>query len=73
MSALKPMTEITEHRAIVSWAGAAEPIVLTVYDTGGEVVAVPLSPVRALELAKELSEPAVMATKVKPMGPGWPG
>ena len=61
------------HRAVVTWAGAGEPITLTVYDPDGAVVSVPLSPVRALELAKELSEPAVTAIKTNQWGPGWPG
>lgn len=34
---------------------------------------VPLSPVRALELAKDLMDTAVMAIKFKQWGPGWPG
>ncbi len=36
-----PMTETTEARAVVTWAGAGEPILLTVYDPDG-AVAVPL-------------------------------
>jgi hypothetical protein len=36
-------------------------------------VFLPLLPVRALELARELSEPAVMAIKTEQWGPGWPG
>jgi len=72
MSALKPMTEITEHRAVVSWAGPGKPIVLKVYGPEGEV-AVPLLPKRALTLAKDLTEPAVTAIKTSQWGPGWPG
>jgi hypothetical protein len=40
-------------RAVVTWQGAGEPITLTVRGPDGEVE-VPLTPVRALELAKEL-------------------
>jgi len=36
-------------------------------------VNVPLTPVRALELAKELSEPAVQSIKHSQWSPGWPG
>ena len=56
----------------VTWAGAGQPIMLVVYGPDGEVVAVPLSPVRALELAKDLTEPAVQAIKTAQWGPGWP-
>ncbi len=37
---------------------------LALYGEAGEVVTMPLSPTRALELAKELIEPAVSAIKV---------
>ncbi len=66
------MTETTEPRAVVSWAGAAQPITLAIYSDGGEV-AVDLTPVRALELAQRLTEPAVAAIKHSQWGPGWPG
>jgi hypothetical protein len=36
-------------------------------------VAVPLTPVRALELAQELIQPAVVSIKTNQWGPGWPG
>ena len=36
-----PMTETTEPRAVVSWEGPDQPIVLTLYGPAGEV-AVPL-------------------------------
>ncbi len=45
---------------------------LTAYGPGG-AVAVPLTPVRALELAKDLTEPAVIVIKNSQWGPGWPG
>ena len=45
---------------------------MTVYGPDGEV-AVRLLPVRALELAKALTEPAVTAIKNSQWGPGWPG
>ena len=67
-----PMTETTKPHAVVTWAGDGQPIMLTLYGLDGEVSA-PLSPLRALELAKELMEPAVMAIKVNQWGPGWPG
>ena len=56
----------------VSWAGAGQPIMLRVHGETGEV-AVPLLPKRALELAKDLSEPAVTAIKVAQWGENWPG
>ena len=55
-------------RAAVSWGSPGEPIVLTV----GEV-AVPLTPTRALALAVELTQRAVLTIKVNRWGPGWPG
>ena len=60
------------NRAVVTWEGAGQPIKLTVYSPDGEVVSVPLSPVRALELAKDLTEPAVMAIKTEQWGDSWP-
>lgn len=66
------MTEPTKPRVVVSWAGQNQPVVLALYGPGGEV-AVPLSPTRALELAKELIEPAVTLIKTSAWGPGWPG
>ena len=60
----------TEPRAVVSWAGASESIMLTRYDPDGQVAAVRLSPKRALELAKELIEPAVKAIKTSQWGEG---
>ena len=46
---------------------------LALYGPDGAVVSVSLSPVRALELATELSEPAVMAIKTSQWGKPWPG
>ena len=43
----------TEARAVVSWEGAGQPIMLTIYDSDGKATSVPLRPVRALELARE--------------------
>ncbi len=59
-------------RAVVTWEGPGAPIVLTVYDPDGNV-AVPLTPVRALALAVELTQRAVLTIKVNQWGPGWPG
>ena len=67
------MTAATESRAVVTWTGAGQPIMLTVYGPDGEVATVPLTPVRALELAQELTRPAVVAIKTAQWGPGWPG
>ena len=68
--AREPLTQKTEPR--VSWEGPGQPIVLRVYGPAGEV-AVPLTPVRALTLARELTEPAVSSIKIAQWGPGWPG
>ncbi len=66
------MTETTESRVVITWAGQGQSITLTVHGPDS-AVDVPLTPKRALELARELSEPAVMAIKVAQWGPGWPG
>ncbi len=57
----------TEPRAVVTWEGVGEPIVLRVYGPAGEV-AVPLVPKRALTLAQELLTRGVQAIKAD-----WPG
>ncbi len=56
-----------EPRAVVTWAGPGQPIVLKVYGPAGEV-AVPLLPKRALTLAQELLTRGVQAIKAD-----WPG
>ncbi len=65
-------SDVAERRAVVSWAGAGQPILLAVYGPDGEV-AVRLSPTHALELAKELTEPAVRSIKIGRWGDSWPG
>ena len=51
-------------RAVVTWNGPGEPIMLTVYGPDGAVaVAVPLLPKRALTLAQELLTRGVQAIK----------
>ena len=49
-------------RAVVSWEGPGEPIMLTVYGPDGEI-AVALEPKRALTLAQELLTRGVQAVK----------
>ncbi len=49
-------------RAVVSWNGPSQPIMLTLYGPDGEV-AVPLLPKRALTLAQELLTRGVQAIK----------
>ncbi len=61
------VTTAAEPRAVVTWEGPGEPIVLTLYGPEGEV-AVALLPKRALTLAKELLTCGVQAIKVD-----WPG
>ncbi len=58
-----------EPRAVVSWEGPGEPIMLTVYGPDGEAVAVPLLPKRALTLAQELLTSGVQAIKADPTAP----
>ena len=72
------MTQSTEPRVVVTWQGAGEPITLTVHGPDGNVggappTSIPLTPMRALELARELIKPAVATIKVNQWGPGWPG
>ncbi len=56
------MTETTETRAVVTWDGPGEPIMLARCGLDGEV-AVPLLPKRALALAQELLTRGVQAIK----------
>ncbi len=49
-------------RAVVSWEGPGQPIILTLYGADGEV-ALPLEPKRALTLAQELLTRGVQAIK----------
>ncbi len=60
-----------EPRAVVSWEGPGEPIMLTVYGPDGEV-ALPLLPNRALTLAQELLTHGVAAIKADPEAPWAP-
>ena len=57
------MTETPPIRAVVSWQGAGEPVMLMLYGPDGKVVAVPLEPKRALTLAQELLTCGVQAIK----------
>ena len=70
--AIPPHVGEPEPRAAVSWEDPGEPITLTLYGPDGEV-SMPLTPTRAIELAKELIEPAVQAIKTDQWGEGWPG
>ncbi len=58
-------------RAVVTWEGHGEPIMLTVYSSPGEVT-VPLLPKRALTLAQELLTRGVQAIKAEPEAPWAP-
>ncbi len=62
-----PMTETAEPRAVVSWGGPGQPIVLALYGPAGEA-AVPLLPKRALTLAQELLTAGVAAIKADQWG-----
>ena len=65
---MEPKTNLSEvsnapaPRAVVSWEGPGEPIVLKVYGPVG-TMAVPLLPKRALTLAQELLTRGVQAIK----------
>ncbi len=50
-------------RAVVTWEGPGEPIMLTLCEPDGEAAAVPLLPKRALVLAQELLTHGVQAIK----------
>ncbi len=69
MQGVAPMPA-AEPRAVVTWDGPGQPITLTLYGPGGEV-AVPMVPKRALLLAQELIEPAVV-TETTTAAPGSP-
>ena len=56
------MTEIADPRAVVTWEGPGQPIMLTLYGPDGDL-AVPLLPKRALTLANELLTAGVNAIK----------
>ena len=58
----------TADRAVVTWEGRGEPIMLTLYGPEGELAAMELLPKRCLTLAKEILDTAVLAIKVD-----WPG
>ena len=62
----------TTPRPVVSQAGDGRPIVLTIYGPDGET-GLALSPVRALELGKQLMERAVSSIKTGQWGKPWPG
>ncbi len=51
------------RRAVVTWEGPAQPIMLTLYGPDGEAVALPFEPKRALTLAQELLTRGVQAIK----------
>ncbi len=57
-----------EPRAVVSWKGPGQPVMLTLYGPDGEAVAVPLLPKRALTLAQELLTCGVSAIKADSWG-----
>ena len=66
------MTEATETRAVVTWEGPGQPVVLALHGADGEAVAVPLEPKRALTLAQELLTQGVAAIKADPAAPWAP-
>ncbi len=60
------------NRAVITWEGPGEPIMLTLYGPAGEVAAMSLEPKRALTLAKELLSCGVSAIKANPAAPWAP-
>ncbi len=58
----------TPPRAVVSWEGPGEPILLTLHGPDGETVSLPLLPKRALTLAQELQTAGVSAIKADQWG-----
>ena len=67
-----PLPRLNADRAVVSWAGPGEPVVIALYGEDGAAVAVPLEPKRALSLAQELLTQAVAAIKADPEAPWAP-
>ncbi len=61
--AMKTQLSPPANRAVVTWEGPGQPIVLTIYGPDGEAVALPLLPKRALTLAQELLTRGVQAIK----------
>ncbi len=59
-------------RAVVTWQGPGQPVMLTLYGPDGEVVALALLPKRALTLAQELLTRGVAAIKAEPEAPWAP-
>ena len=57
------MTLPAAGRAVVTWEGPGQPIMLTLYAPDGETVSLPLLPKRALTLAQELLTRGVEAIK----------
>ena len=68
---LRPLPPPAETRAVVTWEGPGELIVLTLYGPDGEVT-VALLPKRALTLANELLTAGVSAIKADPEAPWVP-
>ncbi len=58
-----PLPRLNADRAVVSWNGPSQPVMLTIYGPAGEAVALPLLPKRALTLAQELLTCDVAAIK----------
>ena len=56
-------------RALVTWEGPGESIVLTAFGPDGTMARVPLLPRQALTLAQELMERGVQAIKADWWGP----
>ncbi len=67
-----PLPRLNADRAVVTWEGPAQPVMLTLYGPDGEAVAVPLLPKRALTLAQELLTSGVQAIKAEPEAPWAP-
>ena len=69
----EPIQQLAEmSRAVVTWEGPGEPIMLTAYGPDGEELALPLLPKRALTLAQELLTRGVQAIKADPEAPWAP-
>ncbi len=64
-----PRPRLNADRAVVSWPGPGEPIMLALYGPDGKELALPLEPKRALTLAQELLTRGVQAIKADPAAP----
>ncbi len=67
-----PLPRLNADRAVVTWEGPGQPVMLALYGPDGEAVALALLPKRALTLAQELLTCGVSAIKADSEAPWAP-